>query len=316
MPLTLANRPWRASSLPRRGLLASVLSGMEPLACWRGLSKVIELFSSGARRMKIAMSVAAVSAATLAGELGREGQPRGAFVQHQNRLGAPAEHQIGLPVAELLAILDDFGLVVDPPPCLQELAIRDRAPGFAPFASASASLAARQQPPERLDLLPRPIAEAVDGLGTEPAQARLLAIARQKAARSICEAAMVRRQWRARSARDPAFGQAIDARSSRSSNASRSRRTKAFAKPAASSRPVARQLTNRRRRSPQPAAPSPPRSPDSVSSRDRSMPPHPSNDKLPVADDTDPQASTTGLSLRIHLRHARRPSSPSSRADG
>jgi hypothetical protein len=65
MPLALASRAWRANSLPRRGLLASVLAGMEPLACWRGLSKVIEPLSSGTSRLKMAMSVAAVSAALL-----------------------------------------------------------------------------------------------------------------------------------------------------------------------------------------------------------------------------------------------------------
>jgi hypothetical protein len=42
---------------------------LEPLASWRGLSKVIELFSSGASRLKMAMSIAAVSAALLPARL-------------------------------------------------------------------------------------------------------------------------------------------------------------------------------------------------------------------------------------------------------
>ena len=133
MPLTLASRPWRANSLPRRGLLASVLAGMEPLASWRGLSKVIEPLSLGTSRLKMAMSVAAVSAALLPmicqqtdhpilekgaasrprRELGRQGQPRGVLVEDQDGLRAPAEHQIGLPIAELLAVLNGFGPVVD-----------------------------------------------------------------------------------------------------------------------------------------------------------------------------------------------------------
>ena len=92
---------------------------------------------------------------TLAGDLGRQSEPRGPLVQDQNRLGAPAEHQIGLPIAELLAI-------------------RDRAPGVAALAPAAAGPAAGQELPELLDLLPCPIDEGIDRLPTEPAQPGLV----------------------------------------------------------------------------------------------------------------------------------------------
>ena len=117
MPLTLASRPWRAKSLPRRGLLASVLPGLEPLASWRDLSKVIERLSSSASRLKMAINVAAVSPAllpaSLPGIMGRQRQLRGALVKHQDRLGAPAKHEVGLPIAELPATHDPFGSLVD-----------------------------------------------------------------------------------------------------------------------------------------------------------------------------------------------------------
>ena len=160
MPLTLASRPWRANSLPRRGLLASVLSGMEPLAFWRGLSKVIELLSSGASRLKRAINVAAISAAllpaSLPGIMGRQRQLRGALVKHQDRLGAPAKHEVGLPIAELPATHDRLGSLVD------RAAILNRALGFAAFAPAAPRLAARQQLPELLQLLPGMINKAID----------------------------------------------------------------------------------------------------------------------------------------------------------
>jgi hypothetical protein len=106
---------------------------------------------------------------TLAGELGCQCQPRGPFVQHQNRLGAPAEHQIGLPIAELLAAQDRLG------PIVNRATTADHALGFAAFAPTAAGLAARQQLPELLDLLPRPIDEGIDRLRAEPAQPGLVA---------------------------------------------------------------------------------------------------------------------------------------------
>ena len=89
-------------------------------------------------------------------------------MQHQDGPGAPAEHQIGLPITNLFAALDRFGPVVD------RATIRDRARGFAALARAAAGFAARQQLPELLGLLPRAIVEAIDrrpsrrGIGPSP----------------------------------------------------------------------------------------------------------------------------------------------------
>jgi hypothetical protein len=90
-------------------------------------------------------------------------------VQHQNRLGAAAEHEVGLPVAERLATQHRLGSIVD------RAAIGDGALGFATFAPAAPRLAARQQLPELLHLLPGTINKAINGLRAEPAQARLVA---------------------------------------------------------------------------------------------------------------------------------------------
>ena len=165
---------------------------------------------------------------TLAGDLGRQSEPRGPLVQDQNRLGAPAEHQIGLPITELLAILDGFGAV------MARATISDRALGCAALAAAAPRLAARQPLPELFELLPRPIDEAINGLRAEPAQSRLVACFQPSIAggdRSVPERAEVRRPRRPAigSGDQPSFERSTTNRSSRwsrSSSASRRHRAR------------------------------------------------------------------------------------------
>jgi hypothetical protein len=114
MPPTPAGRPWRANSLPRRGLSADLGPCRIGAACL--LARLVEgdrAFELGGQALEDGHEGCRGLGGTLAGELGGERQPRGSFVQHQNRLGAAAEHEVGLPVAERLATQHRLGSIVN-----------------------------------------------------------------------------------------------------------------------------------------------------------------------------------------------------------
>ena len=113
--------------------------------------------------------------------------------------------------------------------------IGDSGVGLAALAPAAAGFAARQELPELLDLLPRPIDEGIDGLRADLAQPGLVAGLQPSRARRPRDPS-ANQPWSGDhggpaicSGDQPSFKRSItkrSSRSSRSSNASRSRRAK------------------------------------------------------------------------------------------
>src|SRR3954470_21717372 len=98
----------------------------------------------------------------LAGQPGREHEPRLALLEHQHRPGPLADQQVALPVPGVLPLLDVRGPVVDRAPPGDGAARRPGPP------SPPLGAAARQQPPQLLALLPGAVDEGIDRLDRHP----------------------------------------------------------------------------------------------------------------------------------------------------
>lgn len=104
----------------------------------------------------------------LAGEPSRQCHPRFAFMQNQDRAGALADDQIGLPMAGLLPVCHRIGAIVD------RGSVLDGGAGLSGAQGAACSAPPGRITPQLLRLLPGTVEEGVNRFSAHRTQAGLV----------------------------------------------------------------------------------------------------------------------------------------------